>query len=190
MRRIIILGFLIFSVLTGFSQVDHLKFKGLEIKGTTMSFANKLASKGFTITSSKDKTFISMKGQFVGKECDVYIVGSQKSNTAYKVIVYLPEKSTWSSLKSEYLDFKQKFQSKYGEGNSFESFREPYYEGDGYELQALDKDKCSFVTFFKFNEHSISVEATKFKSVSFSYEDSIGVSIMEKEKNSIIEDDI
>ena len=131
-----------------------------------------------------------MKGKFVGKDCELYIVGSEKSYTAWKVMVFLPEQSTWSSLESQYFDFKEKFQSKYGKGDAYEFFSKPYYEGDGYELQALDKDKCSYATYLETDKGYVTVEISKYKSLQFNYEDSIGTSIMKKEKNSIIEDDI
>ena len=41
------------------------------------------------------------------------------------------------------------FTKKYGEPKDhFEFFSSPYYEGDGYELQALRKEKCNYISFW------------------------------------------
>lgn len=168
---------------------EHMKFKDIPIDGSINTFAQKLINIGYKMHKTMGDVII-LQGNFVNKECDIYIVGSVKTKIVWRVLVYLPEISDWYSIKSNYFDLKKQFQYKYGEGKSFEFFSKPYYEGDGFEMQALGVEKCTYVTFFKTESGDISVDISKYKQISISYEDKINCELKNKEANDRIKSDI
>lgn len=70
MKRILLIAFLSFvSIAATCQEAGTLKFLGIPIDGTEAQFVSKLKSKGFTYSS----VYESYKGQFNGKNVDVYI---------------------------------------------------------------------------------------------------------------------
>lgn len=179
--------FVLFSSTLVYSQ-EHMSFKGIPINGTTNEFAQKLISQGYQKIETKDNIII-LEGEFINKKCKVYLIGSVKTNKIWKVYVILPENSSWYSIKGDYKELKVQFQQKYGEGRSYEFFSKPYYEGDGYEFQAIRKDKCTYATFFDSTNGNIMLEIGD-ESIRISYEDKINSEINNKEKESIVNGDI
>ncbi|NDV47517.1 hypothetical protein D0T49_10710 [Paludibacter sp. 221] len=168
---------------------DHMTFKNIPINGSVSEFCKKLTDNGFVL-DKKEKGYASLTGKFVNQECEILVLGSAKSDLTWKVVAYLPEKTSWGNLKSQYFDLKAQFTAKYGEGKAYEFFSDPYYEGDGYEIQALKKEKCTYVTFWKVDNGNISLEISKYSQVAISYEDKENYAIRENERESIINDDI
>lgn len=183
----LIISFSLFSFFI-YSQ-EHITFKGVPINGTVNSFAQELVKKGCKIKESKGN-IITLEGEFVNNTCEIIAVGSHKTNTAWKAIAYLPEETNWYSIKNDYNNLKKIFQQKYGDGTSYEFFSKPYYEGDGYEMQALTLKKCTYSTYFEIETGIIVLEISKYKQISIGYEDKINVEINRKEANDIINDEI
>ena len=194
MRKIVNLMVCLCVSLWAFAQdvdsVKHLEFKGIPIDGSLNEFVSKLEAKGFTKTETMG-TIAQLKGEFAGENVNVYVVGSEKTKTVWKVAVFFPEKSSWRSLKRDYFDYKELFTKKYGKPkNDFEFFSDPYYEGDGYELQALRLDKCSYCSFYNTREGSIMLEIDSSKCISVGYEDATNVKIKSREEEENVMDDI
>lgn len=186
-KNLLLVLFCVFSSVV-FSQ-EHIKFKGIPLNGNVNSFAQELVKIGFKIVKSKGD-IILMKGEFINKECEILVVGSTKTNIVWKVIAYLPKETSWYSIKNDYFEVKKQFQQKYGGGESYEYFSKPYYEGDGYEMQALGVDKCTYTTFFKTELGTIAVDISKYERISIGYEDKINLEIKEAEDESVISNDI
>ena len=184
----LLLTFLWVLPIFAFTQ-EHLKFKNVPINGTVTEFAKQMQSLGFTLVETKNNIVI-MQGDFINKSCKLYVVGSKKTNIVWKVYITLPEETSWSSIKSNYFEIRDQFKKKYGEGKSYEFFSKPYYEGDGYELQALRNDKCSYSTFWEMENGAITVEMSSTERIAISYEDSQNVKIQNSEKAEIINNDI
>lgn len=187
-QKLSLVLFFSFASLFLYSQ-DHMMFKGISLKGTVNAFAQELVKKGCKILESKGNT-ITLKGEFVNKNCEIIILGSNKTNMVWKAVAFLPEQTSWYSLKGEYNDLKKQFQQKYGEGESFEFFSKPYYEGDGYEIQALSLEKCTYVTYFQTEKGIIVVEISKYSQVRICYEDKINTELKNKEAEEIIRNEI
>ena len=162
-KNLLLISFCVFSSIV-FSQ-EHIKFKGIPLNGNVNSFSQELVKIGFKIVESKGNV-ITMKGEFINKECEIIVVGSKKTNVVWKVVAYLPEEESWSRIKSDYFEVKRQFQQKYGDGKSYEFFSKPYYEGDGYEMQALSLEKCTYSTFFDTDLGTIVVDISKYKQIS------------------------
>lgn len=182
--------FMLFTFGITKAQSGHLSFKNIPINGTLNEFVEKLKNDDFILSEINDN-IATMKGTFVNKSCELYIVSSPKTNIVWKVIVYLPKDENWYSLKIDYKNYKDQFIKKYGkQDKSYEFFSKPYYEGDGYEIQALNKEKCTYISFWEMSEGSIFVSISKYSQISFTYEDAINVKKTRLEKESNIQDDI
>ncbi len=105
-------------------------------------------------------------------------------------MVTFPEKVSWHSLKSEYNSFKDSYNDKYGKGRSYEYFSDPYYEGDGYELQALRLEKCTYITFYETQEGNIMLKIGDDKAVQVHYEDKLTTAAKSREAEQSVSNDI
>lgn len=185
---------LTFVIGTGFTfaQDDstHLEFKGIPINGKIDDFVKKLQSQGFSIVN-RENSGVIMSGQFTGKEAEVMVLNTKTSKTVWKVVVYLPKQTSWYSIKSEYKYYTEMFTKKYGNPlHTFSFFSDPYYEGDGYEMQAVRNEKCTYYSGYHIQEGNISVEISKYQQIKIAYEDSINTTIMDKEKEDAVINDI
>lgn len=77
----------------------------------------------------------------------------------------------------------------YSGARAFEFFSDPYYEGDGYEMQALRKDKCDYISYWEVENGIVSVKMGN-SSMILSYEDSANSAIASKERENDIQDNI
>lgn len=189
MKKIkILLLFLLFVSTSLFSQT-HMTFKNIPISGKTNLFAQELIKTGYKLIEYGDNT-ASLSGNFVNEDCEIYVIGSKKSNTTWKVTAYLPKETNWYRIKSKYFELKEQYQKKYGEGISYEFFKTPYYEGDGYEMQALYLEKCIYSTFFYTDFGIISITITEFQQIAIAYEDATNLKIKQYEDQAIISKDI
>ncbi len=169
-----------FSVIAQESQEfqQHASFKGVPIDGSLDAFVENMKLEGFTFDRMLEDAAI-MNGQFVGKQCEIYILATPKTKTVWKVVALLPKETSWHSLKSSYQSLKSSYVDKYGPPtNSFEFFSRPYYEGDGYEMTALHVEKCDYISFWKTSNSNMAVQMTKDGRISLGYEDIINVSSM------------
>ena len=170
MKKILVLAILIASPLSISAQNQHLQFKNIPIDGNINEFVEQLKNEGFVLNKLEDTSAI-LEGNFANEACEIFVTASPKTKTVWKVTAYLPKTKTWSSIKSEYKTFKANCTVKYGTPRSFEYFKDPYYEGDGYEMQAVRLEKCTYNSYWTIPEGYIKVAISKFEQVSLSYED-------------------
>lgn len=170
------------------AQNDHLTFKGIEIDGEVSEFVKKLEAKGYTTFVEIDKAAI-LTGEFAGENAKIFVLGG-KDEKVWKIAVHFEKKSTWNDLKLSYISYKEALTKKYGEGESYEFFKPPYYEGDGYELSALKLDKCTYLTYFRTKNGSIGVEIATDNYVEITYEDKENVKLHKKKKEQMKYDDL
>ena len=173
-----------------YAQEKHMEFKGIPLNGTLSSFIQKMKVKGYKTIYTEDNAVI-MEGEFIGKSASIAILASPKSKIVWKVGINFKKETSWSSLKSEYYKIKESYIKKYGKPlQSFERFFKPYYEGDGYELQALKLDKCTYESYFETPEGMIFVGMDSSGCISIGYEDGINLKIARKEKENAVMDEI
>lgn len=176
--------------LTVMAQSEHLEFKSVPIDGHIDKFVSDLKKQGYEELHRFDAGVV-MKGKFTGKDADIFILPTVKTKTVWKVSAQIGEDESWQSLKSKYYEYIKLYSSKYGEPSShYEFFSDPYYEGDGYELQALKKDKCTYWTAYTLTNGVLTVSITSQGKISLSYEDSKNAELMKQEKKSNALDDI
>ena len=175
---------------TTFFAQEHLDFRGVPIDGHLENFISKMEGLGYKLTKIVDNAAI-MSGKFTNKNAELIILASPKTKTVWKVAVSLDEAVSWSSLKSSYREYKELYTKKYGTpSNSFEYFKEPYYEGDGYELQALRKEKCTYMTYYELETGYVIVKMTSSGRISLGYEDKKNTDLDTAESTSSALDDI
>lgn len=184
---LVIIAFLI--GINVYSQ-SHLQFMGIEIDGPINSFVQKLNNKGFTLVKKLDSGGAQMKGKFTGKDVELYISVTPVSKNVRSVNVYFPEDKSWSSIKYDYNKLKDSYKQKYILEKEYEFFEDPYYEGDGYEMQAVRNDKCHYATFFSSETGGIMLDISKYEQLHVLYEDSINSSIGSEERDTKILDEI
>ena len=152
---------------------------------------DKIESKGFVLVAPEKDDLTSLKGEFVSRDCEVYVLSTPKTHQVCKVVVFTNSYSNWNDIKSDYLEYKELYTKKYGEPfDSFAFFSKPYYEGDGYEMQAISKKKCEYSSYWKTEEGVIALQISSSRQITFGYEDAINMNTYTKEQESNNIDDI
>lgn len=167
-------------------SVDAQTFDGVKIDGTLPSIVQKYRAKGYTLVKNIENGVI-MYGKIAGKKVELYITTTPKSKIVCRATVYLPVDNDWYSLKSDYRTFVNLFIEKHGEpDDTFEFFKRPYYEGDGYEMSALATENVVWASYWmNRNNLTTAVTISKFKQIEFTYENDRNMEIKKKEEESI-----
>ena len=142
-----LLLFFISIGLNVFSQ-EHLTFKGIPIDGKLSVFVAKLIQQGFVFDSNTPNGDAAiLKGTFAGEDdCTIYVSSTPTEHIVCGVAVFLPPQTSWTMLNSQYIKFRVSLISKYGTPfRERRDFISPYYEGDGYEMQAINQNKCDYI---------------------------------------------
>lgn len=177
------------------SAQEHLTFKNIPIEGSVSAYVAKLEAVGFQLVESTANNAI-LKGTFAGfDDCTIVVIGSESSNTVWKVVANLPHQVSWTSTCSRYEELKRQYTDKYGKpAKSYEFFIDPYELGDGYELQAIKLEKGYYIAFWDLSEGSIWVEIKASRNsdgwICLGYQDAAGVEVMQQEKDQVIKSDI
>lgn len=160
MKKItLLLLFCAISCAFSFAQSFHGVTLGQSLSATQQVFLNK----GFTPLRSVEGIKY-MKGTIAGDNYEIALLYTPTSKKVWKIVVYTGPVFSWISLKYQHKKFKDLLTKKYGEPtNDFWYFRSPYYEGDGFELQALRKEAMVSSVFFRDPEgNSIFMEMVSF----------------------------
>ena len=192
MKRAFLFFTCLFCSLALFAQ-EHLTFKGIPIDGNIRDFSQKLEDNGYSPNyGNSSDAFRWFDGDFMGKQ-SVILVPFTSSGLVFKVFA-LHEYSSWSRLSSAFDDAVELYQKKYGKPDyDFKFFSSPYYEGDGYELQALRNDKCHYYFAWQLENGVISVSLQYLVGkyyIRYAYEDAINQDRRDTEKESKALDDI
>ncbi len=166
MKNLITIAILFFSI-----NVFGQQFNGVNISGDLPTAISKFKAKGYIVKKVIENGVI-LKGEVAQNPIELFIFTTPKSKKVYKMVAYLNEQVSWQSIKSQYIKFCEIMTEKYGSTEDvYESFTKPYYEGDGYELQALGMEKCKYATYWlNKNNTNIVVEISKYKQVKLVYE--------------------
>lgn len=195
MKRIITIIALLLTSCLLLNGQEHLKFKNIPIDGTVTSFISKLKAAGLKHYSDTGINEV-LDGTFAGmNNCKVIFASSDKTKTVFRVAVITENEVSWRSLKNTYNTVKETYNNKYGEGRSYEFFEDPYYEGDGFEFQALRRDKCTYATFYTTPEGNISIQMKGSSTSSegyllITYEDDKNFDKAKEEREATVIDDI
>jgi len=167
------------------SMINAQTFDGVFIGGDFQNCVNQFKAKGYRQVSTFDRGSKMVKMQN-GREISIYVVKTPKTGKAYKVSVYLPSKTTWSDLLQEFSDTFETLTNKYGMHQYIRTeFDSPYYYGDGYELQAVEKEKCHYNALWEVTNTTILLQISEFKQINIQYENDELVKLKQKEQAEI-----
>ena len=159
-------------------------FDGVKIDGSLNPKIAQFRAKGYVLV----KTFpegrgASFKGNIAGRPIELLIFTTEKTKVVFKAIVYLPKQQTWEDIKYEYSQFVDIFAQKMGEpDNQFSFFRDPYFEGDGFEMQAVALEKVVYSSFWvNRNNTTIALSISKYKQVEIVYENDRNMELAKSE---------
>ena len=178
MKKLLVIIALLITV-NSFSQY----FDGIHISGDAAAVMQKFRAKGYRLIKTESNAY-AMKGEANGVDVELYLLATPITKKAYSVKVYLSEKISWYSLKSEYNRFKDILTNKYGSNDKdYEYFEEPYFEGDGYETSAVKLEKVHYLSFWFDNQNTnLCIEITKWMQVCITYENATAAEVNKKEK--------
>ena len=148
----------------------HMKFMGIEMNCAVDIAMLDLEKKGFEIIDIRKEGYI-MSGKFIDRNALVTLHATPKTNLLYRANIFFNEHTSWYSLKSEFLEVVKYYKAKYKSISSSRTFIDPYYEGDGYELQGVSMDKCFYYERFEAEGGKISIEISDMKRVQIRHED-------------------
>ncbi len=178
MRKLSLLVALVTLGLASYGQ----DFLGIKPSGSKAITINQFKAKGFWVDGDETNMLTPMKGRLNGQTIEINIVYSPISKTVCRFSIYLPELPSLNLLKTEYEKYVDVFTTKYGAASQKnEFFKDPYYDGDGYELQALENDKAIFTTYWFLNGISLAVEISKFKMINIKYENDANMVLKDAE---------
>lgn len=190
MKKITLFLFVILNVNFCFGQNEHLKFRDIDIDGHITEFISKLEKLGYSIQVNSDDT-VMLKGSFIGRECDIFVQFSSKTKIVYGVMIHLPIEKSWYSFKREYQSVKEKVIQKYGKPRAIiESFKKPYYDGSGCEIQALKNGECVYLSVWDVKNGSIVLQIIAAGYLYIGYWDSSNKEVYEKKEKDIISSDL
>lgn len=182
MKNLILTLALAISVLSISAQ----SFDGVPISGDLPTAVTRFKSKGYTVKQYFEQGVL-LKGRVASTDIELYVFTTPKSKKVFKMVAYLPEETSWVSLKYSYSRMVETLTTKYGEADDSEAkFITPYYSGDGYELQAVELEKTDFHNYwFRRDNLTIGVEISKHKQVKLIYENNIMMELKNKEQKEI-----
>lgn len=184
MKKIILILFVTLLSVCSFGQ----EFLGIKVDGDKKSVVDKFIEKGFKIKNVKggSDNVTSLEGSYGGNFYEINVVNTPITKKVWKFAVYLPEQTSWYSLKGVYEKYLKVLEDKYGSpSKSYNFFSSPYYEGDGYEMSAIRIEKCNYFAYWEELPTQISIEISKFKQVRISYENVVNSALDDKEKAKI-----
>jgi len=112
-----ILLLLLIVLLTGCFSEKHLEFMNVPMNGNIDKYARELISLGFTVSTQTKEDQIVLNGEYLEKNSEIYLYGTSKSKTIYKVTVNLPGEVR-DSLETSFIKTQKLYTSKYGNGRS------------------------------------------------------------------------
>ena len=177
MKKLITITVALFLITSSYAQY----FDGVFIGGRLDSFIYKFKKKGFRLEINDGTSFLY--GKVAMREVQILVFATPYTNKVYKISVYMPEHNSWYSLKSDYFSYLDILKNKYGlPTESYSTFIDPYYEGDGFEEQAVKMDKTLYeAIWIGYGNTNIAVSISKYMQVKLIYENIINVELFKKE---------
>lgn len=150
------------------------KFNGVELNQNYQIVINQFIAKGW-VQTQKESQYTTLKGKILNEEVSLTIYSTLTSRKTRKIVLFYLSQTSWNGALSLYNKKVETITEKYGkQSNIYEEFYDPYYLGDGYELQAFDHDKCQWIRIWtdipEYPNLNIAVEIGKSAMVMVTYE--------------------
>ena len=139
----------------------HLEIHQIPICGNIQTFKERLEEVGYIFAYDAEHQ-ICMKRQFNDHEVSLFILPTPLSKLV-DLVMLKANVNDWEEAKQLYKEFIKILADKYGQPSEVcEEFEEPYKEGDGYELDALNMNMAHYYSNFYLPEGRISVEISNY----------------------------
>ena len=161
MKRLILVLFISWIVLSSFAQSDilHLKFKGVSIDGTQKEYVEKMKQQGFTYLGTEDEVAV-LKGDFAAyKDCHVLVSTLKQKDLVYRIGVQFPDCDTWGELSRDYFFLKEMLTEKYGNpAEVTEIFQNNDLQDDTNRFFFVMMDQCKYLSSFETPQGTIQLK--------------------------------
>jgi hypothetical protein len=156
------------------SVLNAQQFNGVSVSGPFLSVVEKFKAKGFKV-KVLDSYAAIMTGNLQYRPVDLFIMATPKSKMVFKFAVYMNKQNTWDDLLSDYRDYVKVMYDKFGVPDAVqEEFEFPYELGDGYEITAVEAEKCLYTSIWLNKSNvNIMVEISKYKQIKIVYENAL-----------------
>jgi hypothetical protein len=146
------------------------KFAGIEWGTPATTLTKVLAEKGFKkIVKDKDGDY-TFEGELLGyKALGIALMSEDLGVVKIMLRLVTPD----NKVRDAYADMKETLSSKYGKPQqTYEFFASPYYDGDGYEEQAIRVGKGHFASFWTNDDtnESLMVQISEQLTIDITYE--------------------
>lgn len=183
MKKLIVKIAILLVSLNSYSQ----SWNGIPISGSLNTIKTNLSAKGFTLVTNENNNAF-FRGVVNGVDYEVLVFSTPITYQVAKLVVYLPKKTNWADIKYEYDYIKDMLTEKYGSSNSYRFFESPYYEGDGYEMSAIESEKCHYSSYWlKIDQEpnlAVATEISRYKQVKVTYENKANMKKSKEETDS------
>ena len=127
-------------VFVGAGAQEHLKFKNVPIDGPKKTFVAQLQENDFHLI--EDTGFgASLRGKLVGKSVNAFVMPNSEGEVS-RVAATFDSPDNWMSLRLDFYTLLRSLSFKYGEPEELsQEFQLPFSDGDGRELEALQRGK-------------------------------------------------
>jgi hypothetical protein len=113
------------SVVFACSPIGHMEFKNIPINGNLDKFVNELIKLGFSEPQLVKENQIKLNGIFLDKHCIIYVYGTIKNQTVYKLRVNMPAE-VQDSLQTSFEKIQKIYSAEYGIGTTrFKQYGHP-----------------------------------------------------------------
>jgi len=174
----------IFLTLSASSQV----FDGIPIKGDLNTAVARFKAKGYKVVKAIPNG-MAMTGRTGERNMELYIMVTPITKQVAKIVFFLPKRTDWSSLKTDYLDLSYVLSRKYGDPtDDYDFFTDNYKEGDGNEFLGVVLGKCKYLSIWQTEENmDIGIDISEYAQVRLSYENQQLVRLLTMERQQLDE---
>jgi hypothetical protein len=160
--------FALFAFTCASAVAQDLKFANLTWGTNSHEVRSKLVQQGFTKVSTDKDGDVRFEGKLLGYEMYGFGLFAEGGLAKVTVVLLVPD----NKARDKYRELKQTLTEKYGSpAVTIENFQRPYYEGDGYEEQAIRLGKARLATLWEGdNKSGLVLEITEKLNLRFSYE--------------------
>ena len=181
MKNLFIAIAILFSV-----SASSQSFDGVAISGDLPTAIAKYKAKGYSVKSYFEQG-VKLIGKVANRDIELFIFTTPKSKKIFKMVVYFDDETSWYGIRGTYSTILNMLTDKYGTPDEdVAKFITPYYLGDGYELQAVELEKCDYHAYwFRRDNLTVGLEMSKYKQVKIVYENNLMMDLKNKEQSEI-----
>lgn len=175
------------AILLTFSAASQV-FDGIPIKGDLNTAVARFKAKGYKVVKAIPNG-MAMTGRTGERNMELYIMVTPITKQVAKIVFFLPKRTDWPSLKTDYLDLSYVLTRKYGDPTSdYDFFTDNYKEGDGNEFLGVVLGKCKYLSIWQTEENmDIGIDISEYAQVRLSYENQQLVRLLTMERQQLDE---